>query len=478
MKLSDYQNFANNQWQAFAGYGPASHNFYEDGPAAGHPAGVMLPPVLFGKTFSTANFISGWSGAEALPANLPQFDPRAVISYLESLGDPTTPGSVPGFNFDCCDPTYRGKFKVVLDPTNFQHIYEDNFALYLMAAGAVDAWGMPLRYHAGLRTEFTDLTSSSIGHLPTGLSVMQSDHTAFLVDYDEPHPVANRHSYSYFLPNIDLNLAVTSDIEVRLDASRTLTKPPLNYISPVLNLTASERVGALVAMAGNPGLQPFLSDNVDVTTEWYYAPNSYLSFNAFFKNVTNFIVSSTTTQEINGVMDPTTGSPAQFRVSSYINGPTAHVYGLEIALQHVFDDTGFGFQANGTLVASNKPYNPLDLTTSGFAVTGLADSANLIAFYDKDGIQVRIAANWRDSYLDHFGQQQNYSAFGAEPTFVNSSWNIDLSTSYALTGSLDAYCEVMNVLNSTYSTRGRFAEQVLDVVDYGRRITLGLHFRN
>ena len=153
------------------------------------------------------------------------------------------------------------------------------------------------------------------------------------------------------------------------------------------------------------------------------------------------------------------------------------MYGLELALQHVFSDTGFGFQANGTLVGSNKPYDPHDLTTSGFAVTGLADSANLIAFYDKNGFQIRIAANWRDSYLDHFGQQQNYSAFGAEPTFVNSSWNMDISTSYALTDNLDAYCDVMNLLDTTYATRGRFPEQMLDVVDYGRRITLGLHYR-
>jgi outer membrane receptor for ferrienterochelin and colicin len=52
-----------------------------------------------------------------------------------------------------------------------------------------------------------------------------------------------------------------------------------------------------------------------------------------------------------------------------------------------------------------------------------------------------------------------------------------MSTSYALSDNIDLYCEVMNVLNSTYSTRGRFAEQVLDVVDYGRRITVGLHYR-
>jgi TonB-dependent receptor len=477
MKLSSYQDFANNHWQAFSGYGPASHNTYAKGAAAGLPAGVALPPSLFTNSFSTENFVSGWRGAGALPPRILTFDPKSVVSYLEGLGNPVVPTTIPGFNWGCCNPAYQGKISVVLDPANYQRIVEDNYAGYLVLAGTTAISRMPLRYQAGLRTEATRLTSSGIMRLPTALTVMPSDHTAFDVAYDDQKPVSNQRSYYYILPNLDFTLEITENLDARLSASRTLTRPPLNYLNPIMNLTASERVGSLVATGGNPKLEPYLSENADLAAEWYYAPNSYLSVNSFLKHVTNFIVSSTKTQSINSVVDPTTGAPALFRVSSYINGPKAYVYGLEVALQHVFGETGFGLQANGTLVGSNKPYNPHDLTTSGFAVTGLADSANLIAFYDKDGFQIRVAANWRDSYLDRFGQQQNYSAFGAEPTFVDSSWNIDLSTSLAVTGNFAVYAEVMNVLNSTYSTRGRFPEQVLDVVDYGRRITLGLHYR-
>ena len=35
----------------------------------------------------------------------------------------------------------------------------------------------------------------------------------------------------------------------------------------------------------------------------------------------------------------------------------------------------------------------------------------------------------------------------------------------------------LNLNGATYSTHGRFAEQLLDMVDYGRRFTLGFHFR-
>jgi hypothetical protein len=37
--------------------------------------------------------------------------------------------------------------------------------------------------------------------------------------------------------------------------------------------------------------------------------------------------------------------------------------------------------------------------------------------------------------------------------------------------------EVLCRSSATYSTHGRFSEQLLDMVDYGRRFTLGIHFR-
>lgn len=477
MTLANYQNFANNQWQTFAGYGPASNNYYSSGPNAGEPAGVSLPASLFTKSFSTANFIPGWKGADALPPRIPVFDPVAVVHYLESLGNPTTPSQVPGYNWGCCNPPYAGRFEVVRDPSSFQRVFEDNFAVYGVATVEDSLRGMPLRGQFGIRAEFTQLDSAGIDQRPTALTVMPSDHTAFLVTYDPATMISKQHAYGYVLPNLDLNLQVSEDLLLRFDVSRTLTRAPLMYLTPDTIFPASLRAGSLVASSGNPRLNPYISDNADLAAEWYYAPNSYLSADAFVKSVSDFIVSGTSAQTINGLIDPTTGQPAQFRVSSFINGPQATVYGLEVAMQHIFGDTGFGFQANGTLVQSNRPYNPHDLTTSGFAVTGLADSANLVAFYDKDGIQLRLAANWRDSYVDRFGQQQNYSAFGAEPNFVNASWNVDLSTSYEFTDELALYCEVMNLLNATYATRGRFPEQVLDVVAYGRRITAGLHYK-
>jgi TonB-dependent receptor len=150
---------------------------------------------------------------------------------------------------------------------------------------------------------------------------------------------------------------------------------------------------------------------------------------------------------------------------------------VELAWQHVFGDTGFGFNANATIVDTNRPYDRTDISQSGFAVTGLADSANIIAFYDKNGFEARVAANWRDEYLLQFGQNQNNSAFGAEPTYVNSSLQIDFSTSYQITPELNVFFEALNVTDETMSTHGRFDNQLLDVFAYGRRYALGARLR-
>jgi TonB-dependent receptor len=245
----------------------------------------------------------------------------------------------------------------------------------------------------------------------------------------------------------------------------------------VLNVGSLPRVGALTANGGNPELQPYLSDNFDFAVEWYYQQNSYAAVDVFVKDVTNFIVQGTQRQTINGVIDPTTGQPAVYTVSQRVNGPNATVNGVELAWQHVFGESGFGFNANVTLVDTDRPYDRTDISQSGFAVTGLADSANFVGFYDKNGFEVRVAGNWRDEYLLQFGQNQNNSAFGAEPTFVNASLQIDLSTSYQLTEQLNVFFEAINVTDETQSTHGRFDNQLLDVFDYGRRYALGARFR-
>lgn len=475
-QLQQSNTFTNNYWQAFAGYGAPS----------GRSSGVIVPTNLYRGTIGTGGFIPGFSGGGALPSQLLMYDPRGLYGYLQGLGNPYQT-NIPGFNYpnptDCAGSTppalcsYTGSLDLALDPGSVQDITEKTWSAYVRAAFNVDVAGRPFHFSAGVRNERTDVTSSGVGRLPILLTVSDADPTLLSTTYSPTQPITTKSKYSYLLPSMDMKLEVTPEVHARFSASRTLTRPAINFLTPVLNVGALPRIGALTADGGNPALKPYLSDNFDLAVEWYYQQNSYASINYFMKDVTNFIVQGTQRQTINDVIDPSTGQPAIYTVSQRINGPDATVDGFELAWQHVFGDTGFGFNANVTLVDTDKPYDRNDISQSGFAVTGLADSANFIGFYDRNGFEVRVAANWRDEYLLQFGQNQNTGAFGAEPTFVNSSLQIDLSTSYQLTEQLNVFFEALNVTDETMSTHGRYDNQLLDVFAYGRRYALGARYR-
>lgn len=463
-KLQNSSTFTNNFWQAYAGYG---------GPS-GQGSGVLIPSSLIKGVIGTNNFIPGFSGV--LPPGLLKYDAREYQRYLEGLGNPQAQ-NIPGYNYGCCGTAYTGKFDLLLDPGSVQDVREKTWSAYVSVNFEADVAGMPFYFNAGAREEITKLESAGIGRLPTSITGSTADPTLLTVGFGAQQPISTKSSYSYFLPSLDMKLELTDKLHLRLDASRTLTRPALNTLTPVLNVGVGQRVGALTATGGNPNLQPYLADNFDLAAEWYYQRNSYASVNFFIKDVSNFVVAGTQRQTINGVVDPTTGAPAVFTVSQRVNGPSAVIKGVELAWQHVFGDSGFGFNANATFVETNKPYDEDNLSQSGFAVTGLANSANMVAFYDKNGFQFRTAINWRDKYLQAFGQAQNNSAFGAEPTFVNSSLQIDLSTSYQITERISVFGEALNITNETVSTHGRFSNQLLDVYAYGRRFTAGARYR-
>ncbi|WP_081855696.1 TonB-dependent receptor [Sphingomonas sp. UNC305MFCol5.2] len=463
-KFRSANTFANNFWQAYSGYGPAS----------GTTGGVAIPTSLYDRTVSTANFIPGFSGT--LPPTLLDFSAVAFQNFLTGLGNPQTK-TIPGYNYGCCGTAFTGTFDVANDVGSYRNINEKTWSLFLSAKYKTEIAGMPFHFNAGVRQESTKLASTGVGRLPTSITPSTTDPTLLTVNFGPSQQVTTRNSYSYLLPAVDMKLELTPKLVLRFDASRTLTRPTLNLLTPVLNIGSGQRVGALTADGGNPLLQPYLSDNFDAAAEWYYQRNSYASVNFFLKNVSNFIVQGTQRQTINGVTDPSTGQAAQFSVSQRVNGPDATVRGVELALQHTFGDSGFGFIANGTFVETNKPYDRNDISQSGFAVTGLANSANFVGFFDKYGFEFRAALNWRDEYLLQFGQVQNTGAFGAEPTFVNASTQIDLSASYQITKNINVFGEALNITNETMSTHGRYNNQLLDVFGYGRRFTAGLRIK-
>jgi len=72
-------------------------------------------------------------------------------------------------------------------------------------------------------------------------------------------------------------------------------------------------------------------------------------------------------------------------------------------------------------------------------VTGVSDSANAVLYYDKAGLQARVAFNWRDGFL---------SGYGFDPFYVESYGQWDVSASYEFRPGFTGFFEGINVTNN------------------------------
>lgn len=376
----------------------------------------------------------------------------------------------------CCFQSPNDPITVTIIP--FQVIDEHTGSFFLNGLWKVSLGSTRLSVNAGIREERTKVMSEAFNQqLPTALTVQPTDPTALLVSYTTPMPFSQDNRYNYLLPNLDLNFNMTDALTLHVDVSRTLTRPSLSLINPDINVSPNQRVGALTASGGNPGLLPYLSYNRDVGLDWYYAKNSYVSVDVFAKNISNVPLRSYVTGTINNVIDPTTNQPAQFNILTQINGLSYRVSGIELSLQHLFADSGFGFQANAAFLGSDKHYNRYDLLDSGAPITDLTNSWNVVGFYDKHRLQFRVAINHQNEALTSIGQAVNNSVFGAEPTYTSGETQLDISAGYDLNQHLSVYLDGQNLNNARYRTHGRFPEQLLNSVETGRRITAGIYLK-
>jgi iron complex outermembrane recepter protein len=472
----EYDTFTNNEWQLWSGYGPASNNYIyycgatacasQTNPPAGATKvvhGVALPPGLF-TPVSVSNFIPGFNGSN-LPQSLLLYNPYSVLNYL--VKQPINADFTPNAGY-----TYAGGVPVpVLSDGSVQEVDRKNYSPFVTVQQDIPLADMLLKVNAGLRWQKTDVTVNGLAAPLQSLGTEPGDVTAYAFNLASAQNTTATNSYSYLLPSLDLNLLVRPDLKVRADFSRTETPPNNNLIFP--NTTYGGRVNALTATGNDPNLLPYLSDNYDLGAEWYYAENDYVSVDGFFKHVTQFPVSSVQNITVPGVVLPGTATPAVFAETTYVNGLAANVTGVEATWQQMLP-LGFGYQVNGTYVHSNANFNSYSTTSNQFALPGIGNSANLIAFYQQHGFQARLALQWQAKQLLQLGQEQNGGAFGNEPTYLDSQTELDFSTSYEVSSHVSVFFEAFNLTDNVYKTVGRFSNQTLDVVDYGRSFTFGV----
>ena len=413
-----------------------------------------------------SDFLSDVSGSGRMPTQWLAHDGEAHFAYLEQAYQQANGESV--------------SFDAVRRNKSFE-VTEDNIAFYIEMDFEGELAGMPIFATGGIRYEQTEVDVAGTDAPVQGLTIL--DETEMLAQFGAPQAVSADTDYDAVLPNFSAKLEVTDEVIARIAASRTLTRPTLDSMSPVTVITTTRQGGDLTSTSGNPALEPFTSDNLDLSLEWYYDTASYMSIGYFTKNVSNFIVNTQVAKtfeltDSSLLKDPSTGddtgapdsgdSVATFTNTLPSNGESAVVDGWEIAFQHSFEESGFGIMANATLVDSNADLDPYDINQT-FALTGLSDSLNLVGFYEKGPVQLRLAWNWRDEFVQSLTQTN-----GNGPTIVEDYAQLDISGSYDITDDISVFFEGINLTEEYVHKRGRFDNHLLLIEDSGRRWALGI----
>ncbi len=154
------------------------------------------------------------------------------------------------------------------------------------------------------------------------------------------------------------------------------------------------------------------------------------------------------------------------------NANSTEIHGIEVAVQHIFGDTGFGLEANMSLPMGGAKFNALEIG-SQFALPGLSNSYNLVGFYEKHGLQARVAYTYRSHFLSALSQGQSSN----EPQTVEGYGQLDMSASYQLGDHASVFIDGVNLTSESQRVYGRYSEQFIDGVEGAARYQLGFRYK-
>ena len=162
-----------------------------------------------------------------------------------------------------------------------------------------------------------------------------------------------------------------------------------------------------------------------------------------------------------------------FAITQPVNNREGKIHGFEVAWTHFFGESGFGVAASYTMVNGDVNVDPYaDPNVNVFALTGLGDSANLTAIYDKNGLSARVSYNWRDKHLSAVNQGGNRN-----PLFTDTFGTLDANISYDINENIAVSFEAVNLLSEPFRQYARTETNLVYVQELKPRFYLGARFR-
>jgi len=351
---------------------------------------------------------------------------------------------------------------------NIRGVTEVDSAGYLQLDFNVDA-GVPLRGDVGLRYVHTNQRSRGYQLVAGAAQLVEAER-----------------SYEDWLPAFNLTAEVTPDILLRLGAAKVMTRPNLGSITPGGSLST---VGVFGVSSGNPLLDPIRANTLDLSAEWYFAPEAFLGIGLFYKDIKTYIQTSRVAQPFNqsglplALLDGLGVSPSdEFVFNQPVNTEGGPLKGVEISYQQPFSFlpgalANFGTLLNYTFVDSKITYFSR-LAPSGFTdadLLGLSKHAfNATLYYEDEVFSARVSAAYRDDYLTAIPSGTSFNNADG----VRNSLTLDGSIGYSLTDNLRLTLEGLNLLdtfNQQFTDTGR--DSILVNSHTGRQFYFGARYQ-
>ncbi|MDR3508483.1 MAG: TonB-dependent receptor [Caulobacteraceae bacterium] len=280
-----------------------------------------------------------------------------------------------------------------------------------------------------------------------------------------PDAIDIGHHYTDVLPSLGMTFHLNDNNVLRFSAARVIARPPLDEMraSRTISLpTAIPPTGS----AGNPTLNPFRANQVDLSYEWYFHPESLFAAAIYYKEVSSNIGYKTSTADINGT---------NYTITGPFNGKGGGMEGVEFTFQTPFyfipHLEHFGIYSNLALADSNiKEFTPVN---NPLPMVGLAKTtAEVDLWYSQNGVDARLGFKHHSPFTVIYGWD------ASKLTTLESENILDFSASYPITHHLTVRFQANNLTDQV----ARFywdnkPDRLARYDTYGRRFLIDFSFK-
>ena len=148
-----------------------------------------------------------------------------------------------------------------------------------------------------------------------------------------------------------------------------------------------------------------------------------------------------------------------FNLAKPINQYEGTLDGMEIAVQHLFDND-FGVMANITKIGGDTNADVYAIESAEqFALPGFGDAANFSVFYENEKVSARVAYNMTGEYFTGYDQYN--------PLFVTERSTVDFNATYNITDKAAVFVEGINVTDEDVLLYSRYEEMTFLYQEHG-----------